>query len=287
MKPASIHTTPRGRVGGMSVQAGAAGLTPSRPASTEAGVRAAIALCITLFVWLLVTSAACAGQTAMGLGFEEANKLYAEGKFPEAADAYQKLASSGRVSASVLYNEGNAWFKAGKLGRAIAAYHRALALDPRDPDTLANLQFARERVTAPSRPPGRLARAFARLTVNEWTALACVAGWLCFGLLAAGEFTAAGRPRLRRYAIWAGSLAVVLLICLGFALRYASAPRVVVLRQDAAVRTGPFDEAPSAFTVNDGAEFPVLDTKDAWLQIAEGPNRTGWIKAEAVARLGR
>jgi tetratricopeptide (TPR) repeat protein len=227
------------------------------------------------------------GQTALELGFEEANKLYAQGSFPQAAAAYQQLTKSGRVAPAVLYNEGNAWFKAGNLGRAIAAYHRALALDPRDPDTLANLQFARDRVTAPSVPPGRLARGFARLTVNEWTALGCGAVWLCFGLLAAGEFWTAGRSRLRAYALWVGLVAVALLVCLAVAVRFANAPRAVVVTPEAVVRTSPFEEAPSAFTLRDGAEFPVLDTKDGWLQLGDGPKRTGWIKAEAVARLGK
>ncbi len=236
---------------------------------------------------LLLTIAALAGPTALELGFEEANKLFAQGNYAGAAAAYQQLTKAGRVSPALLFNEGNAWFKAGELGRAITAYNRALALDPRDPDTLANLRFARERVAAPSAPPGRLARGFARLTLNEWTGLLCAAGWLCCGLLGGGEFWTAGRRRLRRYALWSGGLTAGLLLCLLLAVHYADAPRVVVVAREAVVRTSPFEEAASAFTANDGAELPVLDTKDAWVQISDGRQRTGWLKAETVARLGR
>lgn len=228
-----------------------------------------------------------AGSGGATAEFEAANRLYAQGNFAEAAAAYQRLAEAGTITPALLYNEGNAWFKAGRLGHAIAAYQRSLALAPRDPDTLANLRFARERVAAPTAPPGRLAAAFARLTLNEWTGLFGAAMWLCFSLLAAGEVWAAGRARLRRLALWAGVGAVLVLIPLLLAVRFASAPRAVVVEPEAVVRTSPFDEAPSAFTASDGAEFPVLDTKDQWLQISDGRARTGWIKADYVTRLGR
>lgn len=234
---------------------------------------------------VLLTGLARAAESPLSLDFEEANKLYAQGNYSEAAAIYRRLTGGKQITPALLYNEGNAWFKAGATGRAIAAYQKALTYDPRDPDALANLQFARARVAAPTQPPGRLARAFARLTVNEWTALACVPGWVCFALLAAGEFYAAARSRLRRYALWAGGATLVMLLCLGVALHFARAPRVVVIAREAVVRSSPFEEASSVFTVSDGAELPVLDTKDAWLQISDGRSRTGWLKADAVVRL--
>ena len=48
--------------------------------------------------------------------FEKANTLYKDGKHAEAAEAYQELSQTG-VSANLLFNMGNAYFKAGELGR--------------------------------------------------------------------------------------------------------------------------------------------------------------------------
>ena len=76
--------------------------------------------------------------------FDTANKLYEEGKFAEAAAAYESLVQSRQVSAALYFNLGNAWFKSGQIGRAIAAYRQAEQMTPRDPDLRANLQFARE-----------------------------------------------------------------------------------------------------------------------------------------------
>ena len=55
--------------------------------------------------------------------FEEANRLYETGRFAEAAALYRVAATNG-VSATLLFNLGNAHFKAGQLGQAMAAYQR-------------------------------------------------------------------------------------------------------------------------------------------------------------------
>ena len=57
--------------------------------------------------------------------FSSANELYAKGKFADAATAYEKILQTGASSPALLLNAGNAEFKAGHLGRAIAAYRRA------------------------------------------------------------------------------------------------------------------------------------------------------------------
>ena len=57
--------------------------------------------------------------------FSAANELYAKGKFAEAAAAYEHLLQTGGQSSALLFNDGNAEFKAGNLGKAIAAYRQA------------------------------------------------------------------------------------------------------------------------------------------------------------------
>ena len=83
--------------------------------------------------------------------FDQANKLYEEGKYSEAAAMYEKAVKAGQVSAALCFNLGNASFKAGQSGRALVWYRRAEALSPRDPDIQANLQFVRKNVTSGAR----------------------------------------------------------------------------------------------------------------------------------------
>ena len=125
--------------------------------------------------------------------FEAANKLYEEGKFSDAATAYAKLLQGGQTSAALYFNLGNAFFKSGQIGRAIAAYRLAGQLTPRDPDVRANLQFARNQTQGPAVVPNRWQRWLGRLTLNEWTVLAACAVWLWLVVLAVLQW----RPSLR------------------------------------------------------------------------------------------
>src|SRR5205823_5530071 len=98
--------------------------------------------------------------------FEAANRFYFEGKFSEAATTYGILEQSGQKSAALYFNWGNALFKSGQIGRAIAAYRRAEALTPRDPDLRANLQFARNQRQGPALSSRKSQEWLRRLSLN-------------------------------------------------------------------------------------------------------------------------
>ena len=115
--------------------------------------------------------------------FDAANRLYEKGDYAGAATAYQKLAHTGRASSALLFNLGNAYFKNGQIGHAIAAYRQAEQLNPRDPDIRANLKFALNAVPGNNLRASPLDRALSLLTLNErgmWTTIAL---WVCFGSL--------------------------------------------------------------------------------------------------------
>jgi len=233
-------------------------------------------------LWLLMGTIAVRASSAAE-SFEAANRLYEEGKFKEAAAAYEQLAAAGRVSSELYFNLGNAWFKAGQLGRAVAAYHQAGRLAPRDPDVRANLQFARNQTPGPSRPQGGGRSWLGRLSLDEWALAAAAALWASFLLLAAGQWRPALKPTLRTPVIAAGVAALATLACLGTALQQQRSARLaVVVKPEAVVRQGPLEVSKTAFAVHDGAELDVLDQKNDWLQVSAGPARLGWIRRDQV-----
>jgi len=240
---------------------------------------AVLALILLLGAWLPLPARA---EAATG-GFESANKLYEEGKYADAAAAYQKLTESGMVSAPLYFNLGNAWFKSGQIGRAIAAYRLAGQLTPRDPDVRANLQFARNQTQGPSLAPSRWQRWLSRLTLNEWTLLAACAVWLWLLLLALLQWRPALRPSLRSYVVALG-LAVLVLCALDASAFYQVrvARIAVVIAKDAEVRNGPLAESNPAFTAHDGAELRVMDHIGDWLQVSAGPRQAGWLRRDQV-----
>jgi tetratricopeptide (TPR) repeat protein len=236
---------------------------------------------IALLALLVAALFAAPAQAAVPAGFDAANKLYEEGKFTEAASAYEKLVQSGQVSAALYFNLGNAWFKSGQIGRAIAAYRYAERIAPRDPDLRANLQFARNQTPNPTLSPSRWQRWLGRLTLNEWTVLAAVAVWLWLLLLAILQWKPALRPALRGYVISVAVITMLLCACAAAALRESRfISTAIVVAHEATVRFGPLAESPAAFTVHDGAELRVLDQKDEWLQVSAGPGRIGWLRRD-------
>ena len=217
--------------------------------------------------------------------FDAANRLYVDGRFAEAADGYRAILQTGNFSEAIYFNEGNALFRQGKIGLAIAAYRQAELLAPRDRDLRANLQFARTRArggTAYHAP--RLQSWLGRLSLNEWTALVAAGLWVFFVLLALSQWRRELGARLRIYWIVAGIFVVLAASGLAVELnaQYFSKSAIVVVGETD-VRNGPFDEAPSVYKVRDGAELSVADRKDNWFQVVDSAMRTGWIKGSDVA----
>jgi len=218
-----------------------------------------------------------------GSAFDAANRFYAQNKFSVAAAGYEQLIAAGPVSPALYFNLGNARFKSGQIGRAIAAYRQAETLTPRDPDVRANLQFARAQVSGPTVRATLLQRALGTLSLNEWAALGAVALWITFLLLAWRQLRPSLASAIQIWTRLAG--AVALTLCVAVALAFFQSPArnsVIVAARETTVRNGPFDESPSAFTANDGAELHLLDRKDDWLQVTDDTRRIGWLKRDAV-----
>jgi tetratricopeptide (TPR) repeat protein len=232
---------------------------------------------------LLLSAATLRAQTPVD-AFVQANKLYEEGKYPQAAAAYEKLTDSGIHSPALYFNLGNACLKSGKLGQAIYAYRQAQNLAPRDPDIRANLQIARSQAGNNAVLPGsRWTRWAGHLTLNEWTGAASVAVALFFLVLAAREIVPSLRQSSGGWLTCLGVISVGLVIGLTLAVEQHLIDRTsVVITPEAVVRRGPLNEAQSAFTVHDGAELRVLGQDGDWLQVSDASRHIGWVAQRDV-----
>ena len=215
--------------------------------------------------------------------FSAANKLYARGNFSDAAAAYGKILQTGAQSPALLFNDANAEFKSGHLGKAIAAYRRAAQLSPRDDEIRANLAFVRNQVQGATVRESRWQNWFSTLTLNEGAALTAVLFWLTLALLIARQLRPALVPNLKNAARIFAALTIFSASVLGLqAANHFSQATAVVVSAEATARSGPFDEAQSAFTAHDGAELSVLDRHDDWIQVSNGAGKTGWLPVKQV-----
>ena len=264
----------------------------SREIKNRIWIKQRIALTACCLLLVAPTLRAGAPETA----FDAANKLYEEGKFADAASRYEQLLQDG-PAAVAYFNLGNAWFKAGQTGRAVAAWRQAERLTPRDPNVRFNLQFARKRVLGNDAPADPLWPRFLRaLTLNEWTILATIMLWIWFLLLALRELKPDLRRVLRGYTAVAGIDVLLVGGCLAAAaaLQHRAHPAVVIV-PSAIARTGPLDEAKPVkdLSLRDGAEVSVLDQKEVtaadkkqlWFQVRDLAGRSGWVKSDQVLLL--
>lgn len=215
--------------------------------------------------------------------FSAANKLYAQGKFTEAAGAYEAILATGAQSSALLFNDANAEFKSGHLGRAIAGYRRAELLAPRDPDIRANLAFVRNQVHGATVRESRWRDWVGALTLNEGTLLTVFFFWGLFALLVARQF----RPELALKLRGATRLALFLTVFCGAVLvlqaaNHFNASVAVVTAGEATARSGPWDDAQTVFTARDGAELSVLNRRDDWVQVVDGSGKPGWLPLKQV-----
>jgi tetratricopeptide (TPR) repeat protein len=217
--------------------------------------------------------------------FFAGNGAYADGDYGPAEQAYAAVLDRGVESAALWFNLGNARFKQGRIGAAIAAYERSLRLAPRDPDAAANVAFARERllIESPAAPlVERIATPLAtQMSIPELAEAAAAFWWFVWLSAAVGALAGGTRIAMRRLAIAAAFLFVF--FAANFAVRYRDTVMtkwvVVTAPGDSAVRFEPSEEGTEHFPVTEGTILEFRRIRNEWIQVRRRDGRRGWIPA--------
>ncbi len=242
---------------------------------------------IGLMVLLLFPSEARADVESATVLFQKGNESYEAGDFDQAIEEYQKIVDLGIKNSKVFYNLGNVYFRKNQLGRAILNYRRALSLDPRDEDGIANLKFA--KLFALDKIEERRVNPFSNLlhwfldlwSTDELTILVSLSYCLSilFGILIL--FT-----RSRRALLWGLSMFLLVFVVfsssLAAKLYFDSIESGVVIAPQAQVRSGPGEDYTLQFTGHEGLEFQISGDSEDWYRILLPNGVRGWIPKEAV-----
>lgn len=213
--------------------------------------------------------------------FAEANANYAAGHFTVAAEQFGKLAQDAPALA-VYYNLGNAHFRLGQYGRAIAAYQKALALDPAQPEVLANLDAAREAARVSPPPVTHWQHYACKLTPNTWTILLTISFWSVLGLwLIPAQFR-------RRYGIWRPALLalalVVFLLCAVGLYPWRQMSRAgTVLGADTPLLLAPVASSPVQSYAQAGQSAQWLGSHGQFDRIRLPDGSEGWVAAASLS----
>lgn len=220
--------------------------------------------------------------------FQEAEKTFAAARSPEdflrAAALDQEILDRGQISGAILYNQGNAFVRAGQRGRAIACYRQASRYRPRDPLLEANLSYV-----LGSQPLARRPVIEYLLFWQDWVSypekfcLAAVGVGITFLLAMAALFVR--RQLLWRLVLLGLGVSFVLVSSAGYDWYcYEWKVHGVIVAKKTVVRKGNAESYEPALVapIEEGTEFSLVEQRGNWLWIHLPGNQEGWIPNEAA-----
>jgi len=241
----------------------------------------------TLSLVALLLAVLCA-PAAPAFAQSDCTSQYQEGDYEGAALCFMALEEQGHHNGHLLYNLGNAWYRAGRIGEAVLAYRRAQLYLPRDGDLAANLRSAREKTRDDLAPPdsrgelsGTLLLPYDRLAPGELCWLGAIA-WALFLLLCAVRLW---RP-IPAINIVLPVVGLVAMLGLSGAvarsLQMANQPLGVVLTEEVTLRSGRDVQSVDLARLHEGAELSVLELDDSWIQVELSSGVRGWLSRDVI-----
>ncbi len=222
--------------------------------------------------------------------FLQAGQAYKDGAFDRAAALYEKLLAQGMVNGSMFYNLGNAYLKAGKIGKALVNYRRAEMFMPRNEDLQANIQYTLQLTTdkIEGRDPYAYIKNFcfwySKLNIRELAVLFLIFNGLLWGLAIARLFYRWEYLWLALYA----SIACAVLLGISSGIKLYSfyySPAGVVTAKEITVRSGGSVNDTALFRLHEGAEFDWLDESSGWVKISLSDGKKGWVQKDTVEKV--
>ncbi len=217
-----------------------------------------------------------------GTRYLKAVDAYQKGEFKAAAAAFEKIAQQPVKSGELYFNTGNAYLKAGELGKAVLWYERAKKYIPRDADLRFNMTYAQNRVKD-KRETGSLDMVEliffwqAYLPAGSLKLAAVIFSFAFFG------WAAARLVRRRKILSSAGTVLVVIFgITLAAALldfyRDSRMPAAVIIPEEVSVRSGLTEAATELFVLHSGTKVRVDRERAHHLLIRFSDEKIGWVK---------
>lgn len=206
---------------------------------------------------------------------------------PEAAaGAYRKALAAGDIDPAVYHGLGNALYRQGQAGAALAAWRRGQRLSPRDGDLAANIDRVRAKTADRVDPPAAGGGPFFWLRLLSLAESAWLAGIL--GMLGGGGLVVRELRRRQggRGRAWGAEtvlgLGGVLLLGGATAVAAHGTETAVVSAERVAAQSALGPDGIELFVLHEGAEIAVAEHAGAHVLVALPDGRKGWLPATAM-----
>ncbi|CAM2009264.1 tetratricopeptide repeat protein [Acanthopleuribacter pedis] len=224
--------------------------------------------------------------------WQQGNAAYQQEQWAAAIDHYEAILAEGQSNGKLHYNLGNAYFKDGRLGKAVLHYYRAQKFLPGDADVQNNLDIANQNREDPIIENED--EAFLSHINFVWHRIPySVVFWSCLMALVIAGFASLliiAKPDIGK---WAGYLLVVSallgLLLMGTAfLQHRQLVRedfAVILAEKVPVLAGPQARETVNFTIHEGIRCLILDETPGWYRIRLANGYNGWVPQSSLERI--
>jgi len=223
--------------------------------------------------------------------FYKANELYSKEDYNTAIDIYENLLDSGKKSANIYYNLGNAYYKSGQIAPAILNYEKALRLNPNDKDIIHNLKIANEqtvdRIDSISEfMLKRWVQSFASiLSSNVWAYLSITA--FIFFLIFALFFLFSRNISFKKSA-----LIIATLLIISTTIFFVSASlqkqkiennkEAIIFKPSVTVYSTPSENGTELFLLHEGTKVNIIENIGSWYRIQIADGNDGWLEEDNI-----
>ncbi|MDE5629275.1 MAG: tetratricopeptide repeat protein [Muribaculaceae bacterium] len=254
-----------------------------------------------IFTLLLLIGSVSAYALTIG---EQADSAYMAEDYSGAIELYTRSIELNGHSSDIHYNLGNAYYRNGKLGKAVVEYERALRLSPANADARTNLEFVKSRIQ--DRPEDDTAffaglhrKAVSGMSANAWAWIAFVIFLLFMGAVALYIF--ANSVALRKTGFFGG---ITLLVIFAYTLLAAHDSYTNARSHETAVVTVPSTQLSSTprasksgndkvVTIHEGTAVEIVDSvatpddpvSPKWYNVKINNSTKAWLRASDIERI--
>lgn len=211
--------------------------------------------------------------------FADGQTAYEKGNYAEALDAFVQAAAVGQ-NAALHHNIGNTYTQLNEGGRAIAHFHKALALAPRNPETKANLNLVYQRLGRTAPEPTLFTRIAGLLTLNSWVWLTVIAFWLLVFSLALPKIL-----NWRPSATWSTRIvfSIALVVCACALFGYHSLAKLAVVTDlETPLRPSPAQHSQTIAFLQPGETVAIDRNHGDFTHVTLQSGRSGWIDSSGL-----
>ncbi|MET6999294.1 tetratricopeptide repeat protein [Chitinophaga defluvii] len=246
-----------------------------------------------LLIFLAIHTGLQAQQPGPQQQFEQANNLYAQNKFSDAAAAYQRLIDAGYKQPSLYFNAGNAYYKTNRTGMAVFSYEKALQFAPGNASIEHNLALANQKVVGylQELPMVFFQRWWIQLehfhSTNGWAIGTIVFFWLLMAGIIAFRVWPQGKNKWFRWATTAAGVffAFYLTMAISTYIIDNNHHTGIIMNSGIKAKAAPDDNSKDAFEVQEGMKVQIANTTKEYCKIQLADGKTGWVPCNNIKAL--